>query len=274
MKKIYIVFFVLIIITLISCQKNTENVTPVNPQPSATLTSTLINSNTITPTQTITLTSTITPTSTDTPTVTISPTFTITMTYTATSLPTTIYIKCIGTPSLCNHQDTLIIEEAPYNNYGNLGVASIGTDGTANHRRRALFYFDLSSIPSNAEIIDARLIFYISNFQLPTNEINIFAYRMTSQWNETTATWNSLSGGSYDAQIGANNINNPIQDTGYTLFLDKNKIKEWIDGTKINYGFILISNTEDGSNSDWISIYTKEVEQENFRPYLMIIYRP
>ncbi len=261
LKKIFVLLFILI--CFYACQKN-ENVAPNIPQATNTLTSTVTIS--FTPTETSTLTPYLSPTI--TMTITNSPTYTITSTYTSTNTPVTVYIKCTGTPASCQYQDALIVENGSDNNYGTLSLATIGWD-TIGGKRRTLLYFDLTSIPQNANVTDVRLIVNVTTFNPSTTSIPIDAYRLTIPWNESTVTWNSISGGTYDLFIGGATITS----TGFwVIFIDNQTVKGWINGTINNYGIILISGNENNSVNDWLNINTKEVSDENLRPYLQITY--
>lgn len=226
---------------------------------------------TITETATITGTHTVSPTHTITGTATETPTATITLTATMTSTLVTVQIKCAGDASACAAQDVCITEMAPDANNNGWNVSTVGTNG-AGMRRRTLMYFDLSSIPSNAVITDARMYFNVAAYVPAGASLELNAYRVTAGWGETTETWNTHSGGSYAATpaIGAVNLTGA---GSWVLFVDISTVEGWVNGGLSNYGIILISGTVSAAGNDYINISTKEAILEAERPYLQVTYR-
>lgn len=249
-------------------QVPTEPLETVTPRTTATFTTTL------TPylSETATMTATATPTATNTPELSPTSTSTITMSPTLTSTPYTADIKCLGAdPALCSAADTMLINNAPLSNYGSFSVINVGAYGVANDKRRGLFYFDLSSIPSNAVISEARFVFNVNTFS-PQNgtSLSVIAYVIDSAWGEMTETWDTNSGGDYSLQIGAGNISST---GGWVVFLSTAKVQEWVSGTTSNYGFLLLSQTESTATADdVILINSKEDVTPALRPYLQVKY--
>jgi len=278
MKKI---LFSLLLLTIIfyflSCSKNSSD-SPAEPTPQITKTFTITETPTLTYTHTvsptITHTSTITNTNTFIPSFTItnthtnSPTYTISPTFTNTSTPVTIQIKCVGTPSDCTNVYDVGIVENSTNNFGTSQVNSIGFDGA--YKRRVLMKFDLSSIPTSAQIIEARLIFYVDNFSFAgSNPFYVGAYKINSDWEELTENWYTHNGGDFSTNVY---LTAPITSTGsWTIFLIQSWVQEWVNNPASNYGILLKQEIEN-TTTDYIVISMKEHPDENCRPYLQVKY--
>lgn len=258
MKNFILVCLICVAAVIAGCAKDTL---PVPTEPLETVTPRPTFSHTVTRTATVSASS---------PTVTL--TATITMTPTLTSTPYTMQIKCLDAdPSLCAAKDTMIIHNAPTNNYGSFAAINVGAYGAASDKRRGLFYFDLSSIPSSAVINEARFVFNVDTFT-PQNgsSLSMAAYAIDSAWVETVETWDTNSGGHYSSEIGTATVSSA---GGWVMFLSAAKVQEWVSGAATNFGFILISQTESSATADDIIIFSsKEASNSALRPYLQVKY--
>jgi hypothetical protein len=135
-----------------------------------------------------------------------------------------------------------------------------------NADRRGLVMFDLSSIPSNATITSATLYLYERGNK--TGQTT-YIYRVTSNWNENTVTWQSWlsSGGDFDS---TNSYFTYLPDQNNCLLtMDiTNLVTLWINGTYPNYGLMLYST---GPNHI-ISYSSKENGTASERPKLNVTY--
>ncbi len=268
MKKFILTVLIAAAVLIVGCAKDTLQV-PTEPIETVTPRPTF--SHTITPTfthgaESPTVTLTITPELSATPTATTTATATVTPAQPAV----TVEIKCAGEPSACTAKDTMIISAAPTTNYGAFSAMNVGAYD-ASHKRRSMFYFDLSSIPSGAVIEDARFIFNIETFLPQGSSFGFSAYVLTAAWVESEETWETNSGGSYSGLLGSANV---ISTGSWTLFLSAAVVQQWVGGTLPNHGFILISGTESTATAeDIIIIGSKESASESVRPYLRIVYR-
>ena len=273
MKKIIFAVLIASAALIAGCAKDSLPV-PTEPLETVTPRTTATSTMTATPEASSTSTGilTATPTATVTPELTATPTSTVTMSPTQTSTPYTAQIKCLDAdPSLCSAKDTMLIHNAPANNYGAFTMINVGAYGAAGDKRRGLFYFDVSSIPSNAVITEARFYFNVETFD-PQNgtSLSVLAHVVDSAWGEMTETWDTNSGGDYSSQIGAANVSST---GGWVLFLTTATVQGWVSGTSSNYGFILISQTEStATGDDVIIISSKEAVSTAARPYLQVKY--
>jgi hypothetical protein len=89
-------------------------------------------------------------------------------------------------------QDVAIYSGSPNQNHNNTYQLKVGTD--ASQSWRSLVKFDLSSIPPNTPIDDARLeLFYSQTHYTWEYDVAMEARRVTAPWTESTATWANMS---------------------------------------------------------------------------------
>jgi hypothetical protein len=195
-------------------------------------------------------------------------TFTPTTTFTPSPTSAPGLPACYsGTPSgFLPSDDTYINAGSPLSNYGTDTTFEVRPDNGAD--RRGLVRFDLSSIPSNATITSATLYLYsLDNKAGQTTSI----YRVTSNWNENTATWLSWSllGGDFDSGTPYFAFI-PDQNNCMLTMNIANLVQAWVNGTYPNYGLILYST---GPNHT-IKYSSKENGTASRNPKLDIIYSP
>ncbi|WP_437994117.1 DNRLRE domain-containing protein [Sorangium sp. So ce145] len=94
--------------------------------------------------------------------------------------------------------DVVLWQNAPTWNDGANVALSSGTSASGGIRR-SLLRFDLSGVPSNAEIVSANLSLS-QIYKADTSTVRV--HRVTSAWAESTATWGSF-GESFDPAIAA-----------------------------------------------------------------------
>ena len=149
--------------------------------------------------------------------------------------------------------DTYISVAFPDTNYGT--QTNLDTRSGSN----ALVKFDLSTIPAASNIISAVL----SLFQGPgaTTTDNILAHRVTADWLEAQATWNSRVTGTAWATAGGDYYATPAAttsvgtDTGYYAWDVATLVQEWLDSTYANYGVLFkgSANLHDFYSSDYVA---------------------
>lgn len=137
-----------------------------------------------------------------------------------------------------------------------LGIGETST--STNYYRRALFQFDLSSIPSNATICSVKLSLFVATGSNALNDRVVRVYRLKTAWSEQTGTWNSASTGVSWQVAGASGANDrESTDLGSLLvpatvanateliwILDPARIQEMTSGAFTNNGFLLQPDTE------------------------------
>ncbi len=150
---------------------------------------------------------------------------------------------------------------------------------------RSLIEFDLSSILSNATIIDAELRLYHSENRVEgSNKNDVSVYRVLKDWKESEVTCNSCMTGSLWTMPGADSVGDdrdsvPLATRSFTSSTPTNQyhdftvtsaIQNFVDGTWPNHGFILIGK-ESPSTDSYFSIFHSKESQDN-RPILTVTY--
>ena len=133
---------------------------------------------------------------------------------------------------------------------------------------RSLIKFDLSEIPAYASIDSALLrVRYISYYDYPNYSRTITSYRISSNWNENSVTWNTAPtiGQSYGS------VSLVAADGGFGWHsIDITAlVRGWVNGTLPNYGVMLRGPEHAGSDSSWRGFATKE---SGYPAYLQITY--
>lgn len=131
--------------------------------------------------------------------------------------------------------------------------------------RMGLVQWDLSGIPSNANIINATLKFYGSSYMNAGGTGAMNVYQVTAAWDENTVTWNNrpaistllgtvpyVDGTTTQFQLNSENL--------------KTLVQNWVNGTTNNYGVFLNQN-----NSGLIDIGSDDASEAN-RPLLEVTY--
>jgi hypothetical protein len=176
--------------------------------------------------------------------------------------------------------DTYLNSAAPTTNFGN--ITNLFTAGTCSVQGTSLYNtlikFDLSSIPTNANILSAYLYLY-HYVGIPRGTVNI--YRIKRNWVETEATWNvystgnswGSSGGTAATDISSSYVYSGTisGDIGWKTFsLDSSLVTEMLSSY---YGFLInISNYAPASSSNQLVPYSSDYTDSTKRPYLVINY--
>jgi hypothetical protein len=126
----------------------------------------------------------------------------------------------------------------------------------------------LSSIPADVRITDADLKLYQYNTIGPDNFI-VGLHKVTSNWDESTITWNLQPTSSTDAEVTSNITVGTITWKSWDI---DTLVQSWLDGDITNYGMVLKDTDESSVNTIayfWTSDYTTDATK---RPILEIDY--
>jgi hypothetical protein len=166
------------------------------------------------------------------------------------------------------------------------GSTSITYREIFSNAQTGLYYFNLSSIPENSDVVDARLVIFVdSSFAVATGSIVKTIHVLndnssTGLWNETTVNYNTKNGsttwddGPLSNSLGGvsskmyfktwtNKLSNYVLNANMT-----EAVQYWVDNPDKNIGFALGLNAT-GLN---IATYSREATDESLRPYLQITY--
>lgn len=170
--------------------------------------------------------------------------------------------------------DAWITNDHPDTNYG--------SDMWGNHLQgyndtfdRALFKFDLSSIPQNTTITSATFELYITDMNSNIDDVGF--YKILKDWDVNSVTYNQAKTGSPWSSPGmqsgldykvTNYDQMQITTTGWASFDVKNLLQEWVTDSS-NYGFFLKCDTQNNGHYKW---NTSEVADTSLRPKLTVTY--
>jgi len=170
-------------------------------------------------------------------------------------------------------KDALINSAFPFNNWGDIPglYASAWTyDGLFGIGRSAI-RFDLSQIPPDAKILEARLTFYYNpgvGFGFQSGENESYLEKITEDWNEMTVTWSNRP-----ATISTGAVFIPktqtetadIKDVDITAF-----VTEWVKHPQTNFGFMQRMSTE----IEYCGVFltSSEFSDASRRPKLVVRY--
>ena len=146
-------------------------------------------------------------------------------------------------------------------NFGNQNALEISwkAEGAA----VAMVKFDLSSLPTSAEIDSAHLRLYLEG-AAGISPVNIGAYFVTSPWEESTVTWNTY------LTTSPAGINSIIDSTigSYKSWEITSFVRTWMDDPGTNQGLMLLGPLEGEYYERWFESH----EHMEFEPQLEISY--
>ena len=162
--------------------------------------------------------------------------------------------------------------------WGNLGTMRIhpNVDG----RERGLIKFDISEIPSDATVIEAKLNLY-AWYWSQAFPLDIKAYRVMKHWAGDEATWHRATAGEFWHTAGCNNTTFDYDPTSFAIatiqpireFYDwdvTQMAQQWVSDPASNEGVLLVA---EGLSTEY-QFRTSEVTSGSLRPYLVVTYRP
>jgi hypothetical protein len=156
-------------------------------------------------------------------------------------------------------RDTYIREDNPDANKGSDSVLSV--ENAAGGNRRAMYHFDLSSIPNTARVASATVRLYVTAND-PQVVVNL--HPITVAWTEAGATWNTMAG-SFDSAVFG--VISPQPAAGAWVSVNLTALTQsWVNDATANHGVMLISPTV-SIESDYTS---KEYGTASQRPYLHV----
>jgi len=153
-----------------------------------------------------------------------------------------------GYPNLPADQDAWIRSDDITKNNG--GLSSNHLRMESGNLEYAVVRFDLSSLPSGAQINSAVARFYVKATKgHPEGPVNL--HRATADWTEADATWETM-GDNFDSAT-LNTI--PAQPLAGDVWVQVNltaQVQAWVNGGEPNYGIMLIP-TGEGTHAEYIS---------------------
>lgn len=209
------------------------------------------------------------------PTPTLAPTATPTLTITPTPTPAG---NIITRQYQHNAWDTFINSASAYQNYGtapNLAVRIAETQSVM----ASLLQFNISDIPRNAVVTDARLDVYVYQ-RSNASYIFVQTHKMRAPWNVTQASWNNAYNGHPWQQPGAAGTadRDPVYSDRKAVqsvnmwysFNVRDMVQEWVRSPEQNYGVMLCGTGETYTQYDFVS--TDNTQYASQHPKLVVSY--
>lgn len=179
--------------------------------------------------------------------------------------------------------DTRILGFFPDTNFG--ADFLLSTYHEPGNEQHTVIHFDLGTLPAGVTINDAQLRLYCSAFYGATTPTSIWAYRVTTPWLESQATWRNAAVGSPWTNVGGDFVgmggvqmtdpyatwtgNQPGMNPIWCEMNMTDLVRQHHDGTHPNYGIGLAG--PDGSQMVYVS---KEGLASPDVPQLVIDYTP
>jgi hypothetical protein len=174
-------------------------------------------------------------------------------------------------------EDTYVSQYEPSANYG--GTSSLDVSYSDNMfilNKNAFLKFDLSQIPSNANIENASLHVYTSALVTQTQTILVL-YCPSNSWQELALTWNNMP--SHDTTGWSKQVSQP--STWYSFNINPSSesdsqmkfVSRAISSSDKKLSIVISSNTK--SNDVYFSFYSKDQQyswMQQYEPYLTISY--
>lgn len=176
---------------------------------------------------------------------------------------------------------------------GNFGTQPLDTLGIVDlagvlYDRRLLARFDLSSISSCAEVVEANLTLHVIPGDTAAVYLRVFEARVPAivplSWDEGTGglqqgvSWTTVDGAVPWESEGGDYFLAPIDeaavrgDSTVTFELDGGTVRSWILDPRTNHGVLVIPGPGGGARS--LRVYMREAAAIRRRPLLEIRYRP
>ena len=177
-------------------------------------------------------------------------------------------------PDSASGRDAYVRQDLPDGNFGTADRLNIGPTGSGD-RQRAILYFNLSDVPVGSTITYAEVQIYLNASQQATSWL-INISRITEDWNEGEATWNSRVTSTSWTTAGVSNDGivyssvNVTDTVGWFNWTITNLTQYWENGTYQNYGFVMIG--QEATSNDFKRIYSSDAITAELRPKLLINY--
>ncbi|HEY5763402.1 MAG TPA: DUF4347 domain-containing protein, partial [Rhodocyclaceae bacterium] len=184
-----------------------------------------------------------------------------------------------GVNSYAGTQDTTLWEETPDATSGANTTFDVDLDANLGFESQSILRFDnifgagADQIPLGAIIDDVQVVLTTNGTSNTTDTINL--YRMLVDWNESTATWNTLTGGlnsgvDYLATADASltGVGDGVAANVDAIFTGANLVatlQAWSDGATSNYGWAVLNSGTDG-----ITFRSSETGTLTYRPELIV----
>lgn len=167
-------------------------------------------------------------------------------------------VGALGQQTFSASADTTVFQGYPTLNFGNTTDMWAGYDDSLSPDGRivrSLIRFNPANLPPNQIITKATLrVYLIVSYDFPNTNRTITTYRVTSNWSESSVTWNNAPG--FADAYGSKSIVHGAW--GWYEFDVTNLVSAWYNGTYPNYGIKLRGPEISGPDSSWRGFSTRE----------------
>lgn len=153
--------------------------------------------------------------------------------------------------------DSWLKESSPNEKHGTDVELSVKT--ASGDDMRAVLHYDISGIAADSNITNATAYFWVTSKDDSGDPVNV--HRVTKNWNENSAKWNTLAD-DYDSTVSGSFT--PTNDDVWVSVDITTLVQDWVCGTYTNHGVMLIT-TSNGTESKYAS---SEWSPSSQRPYL------
>ena len=137
--------------------------------------------------------------------------------------------------------------------------------------QRFMLKADLSNLPNNVEIIEAKIKLSITNYLWANS--NIGAYRMNEDWDENSITWSSFSNNYNDSPSAQKSLSYPTHSLGDAVYWDVTSDVQGMQlGVLENYGWFFRDVNLSANTQAYWNFASSENSAGSKRPVLEIKY--
>ena len=162
----------------------------------------------------------------------------------------------------------------PSVNFSSIPVYYVGNDNTF-YNSRSYFKIDVPDIGKSNIVVKAEFNLYQTACN-PSDfaERNIYAYKLTQDWDATQITWNNkpTNQSTISDYMALNKTNSTVKTIDIT-----GMVREWYNGSSKNYGFVLMGDSEPTTYGKGSATFVKSLANTNFTnaqlPSFKITYR-
>ncbi|MBU0638745.1 MAG: DNRLRE domain-containing protein [Planctomycetes bacterium] len=170
-------------------------------------------------------------------------------------------------------RDACVDQWAPSTNFGKIAYLRVsngyGSGGQYRWEKRALLWFDLSSIPQGSQIQRAELyLYYCGYWDTNPGGRTLGCYRNKQAWGETSATWNNKP--SHVSSVTA--YSTVPSRYGWMAWWVTNDVQFMVDKQVSNYGWTIKDNKYWGKSNIPVTLFYSREINSSFRPCLSVTY--
>ncbi|MFB9238417.1 DNRLRE domain-containing protein [Plantactinospora siamensis] len=159
---------------------------------------------------------------------------------------------------------------------GNPWLMVGNNSGTYGRSRAVVKFPEVSTIPSNAQVLEAEFDLWSVTTPTPAGAsyeahvLNTPFDEATASWSKANATTSWTAGGDYDPAV-LDTVTGNSDDPAWRLWYTKDAVQKWVNGTKANNGF-LVKLANETSPAERTLFLSSEAAEPQLRPKLVVTY--